>query len=163
NDWSAGYCDAAPARLRWAAMLPLQAPALAIAEARRAAERGAVAFYGRPNPVAGRNLYHRDYFAPWAEGGLLGRRVALPDARAAELQQRFRVAAPAVLRRADGYAHDRPHPRAPVRGDGRDDEPHLVRRLRAFRAAHRRARRGRRGLAPVPPPAHGAALGVLRQ
>jgi predicted TIM-barrel fold metal-dependent hydrolase len=34
NDWSAAYCDAAPARLRWAAMLPLQAPALAIAEAR---------------------------------------------------------------------------------------------------------------------------------
>src|SRR5689334_14688433 len=79
NDWSAAYCDAAPARLRWAAMLPLQAPALAIAEARRAAERGAVAFYVRPNPIAGRNLYHPDHFPLWAEVERLGRPICIHD------------------------------------------------------------------------------------
>jgi uncharacterized protein len=79
NDWSAAYCAAAPARLRWAAMLPLQAPALAIAEARRAAERDAVAFYVRPNPVAGRNLYHRDNFPVWAEIERLGRPICIHD------------------------------------------------------------------------------------
>ena len=51
NDWSAEYCSAAPNRLRWAAMLPRQSVDLAVAEARRAAERGCVSYYVRPNPV----------------------------------------------------------------------------------------------------------------
>src|SRR5262245_14453814 len=65
NDWSAEYCRAAPERLRWAAMLPLQDVDLAMAEAQRTAHNGAVSFYVRPNPLKGRNLYHRDYFALW--------------------------------------------------------------------------------------------------
>jgi predicted TIM-barrel fold metal-dependent hydrolase len=79
NDWSADYCDAAPARLRWAAILPFQSPALAVEEARRAAARGAVAFYVRPNPIAGRNLYHRDYFPLFAEVERLDRPLAIHD------------------------------------------------------------------------------------
>jgi predicted TIM-barrel fold metal-dependent hydrolase len=79
NDWSAEYCDAAPERLRWAAMLPLQAPQLAIEEARRAHARGCVGFYVRPGPVADRNLYHRDYEPLWAELEVLDRAVCLHD------------------------------------------------------------------------------------
>src|SRR5262249_7734602 len=56
NDWSAEYCQAAPERLRWAAMLPMQEVDLAIAEAQRTAAKGAAAFYVRPNPIKGRNL-----------------------------------------------------------------------------------------------------------
>jgi predicted TIM-barrel fold metal-dependent hydrolase len=67
NDWCAEYCGAAPERLRWAAMLPLQAPQLAIDEARRTRARGCVGFYARPGPVAGRNLYHEDYEPLWSE------------------------------------------------------------------------------------------------
>ena len=66
NDWSAQYCAAAPDRLRWAAMLPMQDVDLAIAEAKRATANRAVSFYVRPNPIKGRNLDHRDYFPLWA-------------------------------------------------------------------------------------------------
>ena len=79
NDWSAEYCDVAPNRLRWAAMLPMQEPELAAAEARRAAERGAVSFYVRPNPMKGRNLHHRDYFPVWEAVQALGRPLCLHD------------------------------------------------------------------------------------
>lgn len=79
NDWSAAYCSQSPARLRWAAMLPLQAPDLAIEEARRAAVAGCVGFYVRPNPVAGRNLYHADYDALWSEIEELGRPLCIHD------------------------------------------------------------------------------------
>src|SRR5262249_57146046 len=72
NDWCAEYCAAAPERLRWAAILPLQAVDLAIEEARRTAERGAGAFYMRPNPIAGRNLYHPDHLPLWAALERLG-------------------------------------------------------------------------------------------
>ena len=65
NDWSLEYCGAAPARLRMAAMLPLQAPDLAIEEVQRMQDRGASCFYVRPNPVAQRNLYHADYDHLW--------------------------------------------------------------------------------------------------
>jgi predicted TIM-barrel fold metal-dependent hydrolase len=79
NDWSAQYCEAAPERLRWAAMLPLQAVDLALEEARRCAQQGCVAYYLRPGPVKGRNLYHRDYFPLWAEIEKLGRPICLHD------------------------------------------------------------------------------------
>jgi predicted TIM-barrel fold metal-dependent hydrolase len=79
NDWSAEYCRAAPERLRWAAMLPLQEVPLAIVEARRAAAAGAASFYVRPNPVRGRNLYHRDYFPLWAEIERLDRPISIHD------------------------------------------------------------------------------------
>ena len=65
NDWSREYCSKDPARLRWAAMLPVQSPDLAIEEAKRAAANGAVSFYIRPNPVAERNLYADEYWPLW--------------------------------------------------------------------------------------------------
>jgi len=79
NDWSAEYASAEPERIRWAAMLPLQEPTLALEEARRAAGRGAVAFYVRPNPVCGRNLHHPDYDSVWAGIEALGRPLCLHD------------------------------------------------------------------------------------
>ncbi len=54
NDWLAGYCAADPRRLFGAAMLPLQDPAAAAAELRRAVDDlGFVAGFVRPNPVLG--------------------------------------------------------------------------------------------------------------
>ncbi len=79
NDWSHAYCQADPRRLHMAAMLPVQAVDLAIEEARRCAGRGVSGFYVRPNPVLGRNLYHGDYDALWAELERLGRPVCLHD------------------------------------------------------------------------------------
>jgi predicted TIM-barrel fold metal-dependent hydrolase len=79
NDWSAQYCQRAPERLRWAAMLPLQDVDRAIAEARRTAAAGAVSFYLRPNPIKGRNLYHRDYFPLWAEIEKIGKPICIHD------------------------------------------------------------------------------------
>jgi hypothetical protein len=66
NDWLAGYCEADPRRLFGAAMLPLQNPAAAAAELRRAVgELGFVAGFVRPNPVLGRSLCDRAYEAVW--------------------------------------------------------------------------------------------------
>ena len=79
NDWSAEYCAASPERLRWAAMLPFQDVGLAIAEARRTAAMAAVAFYVRPNPIQGRNLYHADHLPLWAEIERLGKPVSIHD------------------------------------------------------------------------------------
>ena len=62
-----------------AAMLPVQAPDLAVEEARRAAASGAACFYVRPNPVAGRNLYHQDYDALWQTIAELGKPICLHD------------------------------------------------------------------------------------
>ncbi len=79
NDWSREYCQAAPARLRWAAMLPVQDVDLAIGEARRAADAGCVAFYVRPNPIGERNLHHPLLDPLWAEVERLGRPICLHD------------------------------------------------------------------------------------
>ena len=79
NAWSAEYASAAPERIRWAAMLPLQEPKLAIEEAQRAASNGAVSYYVRPNPVGGRNLYHEDYFPLWAAIESIGKPLCLHD------------------------------------------------------------------------------------
>lgn len=79
NDWSADYCAADPQRLRWAAMLPVQDPTLAVEEARRAAERGCTSFYVRPNPVQGRNLHHEANTPLFAEIERLGRPICLHD------------------------------------------------------------------------------------
>ncbi len=79
NDWSLEYCSRAPERLRMSAMLPMQAPDLAIEEAKRMAERGAACFFMRPNPVAGRNLHHRDYDDLWRTIEELKRPVCIHD------------------------------------------------------------------------------------
>ena len=79
NDWSLDYCAAAPERLRMAAMLPMQAPDLAIEEAQRTARLGASAFYVRPNPVCGRNLHHEAHEGLWAAIEALGKPVCIHD------------------------------------------------------------------------------------
>jgi len=79
NDWSREFCAHEPERLRWAAMLPLQAPDLAIEEAKRATAQGCVSFYVRPNPVLDRNLYHRDYDPLWTTVAELGLPICLHD------------------------------------------------------------------------------------
>jgi uncharacterized protein len=67
NDWLAGYCATAPTRLYGAAMLPLQDPAAAVVELRRAArDLGFPAAFVRPNPCLGRSLSHRAFDAVWA-------------------------------------------------------------------------------------------------
>ena len=66
NDWLAGYCAADPRRLFGAAMLPLQDPAAAARELRRAvAELGLVAGFVRPNPCLGRSLSDPAYDVLW--------------------------------------------------------------------------------------------------
>lgn len=65
NAWSLEYCSTDPNRLWMAAMLPMQAPDLAVEEAKRVSNLGAKCFYVRPNPVGGRNLYHEDYEDLW--------------------------------------------------------------------------------------------------
>jgi len=58
NDWTADYCKANPARLRFAAQIAFHDVPSAIAEARRAVrELGAVAVIGTPNPVNGRHVH----------------------------------------------------------------------------------------------------------
>lgn len=61
NDWIAGYCGTAPRRLFGVGLVPLVDPALAAAEARRAASLGLVGVLARPNHLYGRNLGDRAY------------------------------------------------------------------------------------------------------
>jgi len=60
-------------------MLPVQAPDLAVEEVARMVARGAACFYVRPNPVAGRNLYHQDYEAMWQAIAASGKPVCIHD------------------------------------------------------------------------------------
>ena len=79
NDWSADYCSADSKRLRWAAMLPVQATDLAIEEARRCAENGCVSFYVRPNPIADRNLHDEANLPMFQEIERLGLPISIHD------------------------------------------------------------------------------------
>jgi predicted TIM-barrel fold metal-dependent hydrolase len=73
NDWLAGYCAHAPHRLFGAALLPLQDPAAAVDELRRAVtELGFPAAFVRPNPCAERSLPHRAYEPLWTAAEELG-------------------------------------------------------------------------------------------
>ncbi len=75
NDWLADYCGAAGGarRLFGAAMLPLQDPAAAAAELRRAVgSLGFVAGFVRPNPCLGRSLSDRAYDVVWDAAEELG-------------------------------------------------------------------------------------------
>jgi uncharacterized protein len=85
NDWSAEFCSYAPDRLRFAAILPIQDPEKAIAEAHRTAKMDAVSFFMRPNPVLGRNLYHNDYWPLWGEIEKLSKPVSIHDAASPRL------------------------------------------------------------------------------
>ncbi len=85
NDWSREFCSADPERLRWAAMLPIQAPDLAIEEAKRAAANGCVSYYLRPNPTADRNLYHEDFHPLWAAVSALDRPICIHDSGSPKL------------------------------------------------------------------------------
>ena len=73
DDWLAGYCAADGTRLFGAAMLPLQDPAAAAHELRRAVdELGFVAGFVRPNPCLGRSLSDRAYDPLWDAAEELG-------------------------------------------------------------------------------------------
>jgi len=79
NDWSLAYCRTDAERLRMAAMLPMQAPDLALEEVQRMIEEGAACFYLRPNPVRGRNLYHADYDRLWTAIAESGKPICIHD------------------------------------------------------------------------------------
>jgi len=79
NNWAAEYTVPSPDRLRWAAALPMQDVNEAIDEARRTDELGCVGYYMRPNPVAGRTLWHRDYDPLWEVVQATGKPIATHD------------------------------------------------------------------------------------
>ncbi|MHB1583706.1 MAG: amidohydrolase family protein [Acidimicrobiales bacterium] len=80
NDWLAGYCAADRSRLHGAAMVPLQDPAAAVAELRRArGELGFVAAFVRPNPCCGRVLVDPANEPFWAAAEELGVAVAVHE------------------------------------------------------------------------------------
>jgi len=67
NDWLAGYCAATRRRLFGSAMLPMQDPAAAATELRRAAtDLGFTAAFVRPNPCCGRSLADRAFDPVWS-------------------------------------------------------------------------------------------------
>ncbi len=80
NDWLASYCQADPARLFGAAMVPVQDPAAAVAELRRAhSELGFPAAFVRPNPCRGRSLSDRAYEPLWDAAEELGVTIAVHE------------------------------------------------------------------------------------
>jgi len=86
NDWSADFCSKDAKRLRWAALLPMQDPNLAIEEAHRASKNGAVSFYVRPNPVRGRTIFHQDYMPLWGEVEKIGIPISTHDSASASVE-----------------------------------------------------------------------------
>jgi predicted TIM-barrel fold metal-dependent hydrolase len=80
NDWLASYCAADPARLFGAAMLPVQDPAAAAAELRRAHdELGFPAAFVRPNPCCGRSLSDRANEPIWDAAEEVGMTVGVHE------------------------------------------------------------------------------------
>jgi predicted TIM-barrel fold metal-dependent hydrolase len=83
NDWIAEFCAAAPARLVGVAVLPLQDPPAAAAEARRAAEQlGLRGAFCRPNPLNpdGRPLHDSAHEPVWETLEALGLPLAFHPA-----------------------------------------------------------------------------------
>jgi predicted TIM-barrel fold metal-dependent hydrolase len=73
DDWLATYCAADPARLFGAALLPLQDPAAAAHELRRAVTQlGFRAGFVRPNPCLGRSLSDLAFDVVWDAAEELG-------------------------------------------------------------------------------------------
>jgi predicted TIM-barrel fold metal-dependent hydrolase len=85
NNWSSEYCLAAPDRLRWASVLPLQEIGASIDEMRRTDGMGATSFYIRPQPVNGRTLAHPGYYPVWEEAQHLGKPVVIHDSASCHL------------------------------------------------------------------------------
>ncbi len=85
NDWAIDYCSKDPKRLRASAILPMQDVEEAIKEANRAAKNGAVSFYIRPNPVAGRTLFHEAYLPLFAEIEKLGKPISTHESASASV------------------------------------------------------------------------------
>lgn len=80
NDWLASYCEADPARLFGAAMVPLQDPPSAAAELRRASEElGFPACFVRPNPVCGRSIADPAHEVVWEAAEELGVAVGVHE------------------------------------------------------------------------------------
>jgi len=80
NDWLAGYCEAAPARLYGAAMLPMQDVEAAAAELRRAREElGFVSAFVRPNPCFGRTIVDPANELVWETAESLGVAIAVHE------------------------------------------------------------------------------------
>ncbi len=77
NNWLREFCDADPARLKLAALMPMHDIDLAIGEARRAAaELGAACLVLPNNPVNGRQWYDPCYGPFWEEAERQGVPVA---------------------------------------------------------------------------------------
>ena len=73
NTWLREFCDADPARLKLAALMPMQDVDLAIHEARRAVtELDAISLVLPNNPVNGRQWYDLYYEPFWGEAERLG-------------------------------------------------------------------------------------------
>lgn len=80
NDWLASYCAADPGRLFGAAMVPVQDPAAAAAELRRAHdELGFPALFVRPNPCCGRSLSDPAYEPIWEAAEETGMAVGVHE------------------------------------------------------------------------------------
>ncbi len=82
NDWIAEFCAVNPRRLHAAAALPLQDPAAAVEEARRAHGLGLCAAFTRPNALnpSGRALHDPAHEPVWAALAELGMPVAFHPA-----------------------------------------------------------------------------------
>ena len=73
NNWLGDFCDKDRARLKPAALIPLQDPKLAVEEGRRAVrDLGAVALILSNHPVDGRPWYDAHWDPIWAEAERLG-------------------------------------------------------------------------------------------
>ena len=88
NDWLREYCEKAPTRLKGVALLPLQDPAEAARELRRAVqELGFVAGFMRPNPIIGRRLHDPAYDLLYGEAESLGVPIVLGEMGGSVLHQ----------------------------------------------------------------------------
>lgn len=87
NDWLAAYCSADRTRMFGAAMLPMQDPAAAARELRRASgELGLPAAFVRPNPCRGRSIADRSYDVVWEAAEELGVAIGLHEGSSVTLK-----------------------------------------------------------------------------
>lgn len=88
NNWLADYCSADSERLKGVMLLPLQDPALACQELRRASdELGMVGIFWRPNMLRGRTLASADYDPVYELASQLGVTVCVHEGARTVLPQ----------------------------------------------------------------------------